>query len=189
MAPFRKDGRVFKAYWEVGAPLYFAQTAGGMYALLTSESLPPKARKVREKLLPKPGVGDEIGAAFSSITGAINLDYKVQNIKIFMRILENASKRNRKNPDCEVEIEVIVPQDEAEAFIQTLTDIRVLLGSELGIQNDDDEVRLSEHLNHLLGGDAELANLPPTLQQNSMAAGIYLAAGVALNSLLDATAN
>src|SRR5690606_7072020 len=91
----------------------------------------PPADEVLKRLLPNAYVDDDEAAAeFRRFTEQGLRDGKVANAETVLGSLGE--------PDRKGEVTVTLDRGEAEAWLRTLTDLRLALGTRLGVEQDDD---------------------------------------------------
>jgi len=185
LSPFVFDSGSYKAYWELYAPQVIAQFGHAVVRILNQPSELKRVQVARERLL-SGDLDDQSRSAFRGLTNEMHISSKLENLQILFSLLDRATRKQKLNPDDNVELEVSVPETDAVAVCQALNDIHTFLGQQLGIESVTDAQKVDEHLNELLSGDTQLSDLPITLAQNAMLAGTYFAVGVALNSLEEA---
>jgi hypothetical protein len=111
-----------------------------------------------ERLLPTAHREDpEMAAEFRRLTEYGLRERKTANLATAIAALRGADKDKKKNKDEDkVEDRVSLDQEQAQATVVALTDVRLLLGERLGLRTDDDADALQDRLEAASEDDPEL---------------------------------
>ncbi|GAA1971909.1 hypothetical protein GCM10009718_04570 [Isoptericola halotolerans] len=211
MTPFRATPAGFVARWEPVEREVLARVARDVAGLLSADAgLPDEvtdqevaftgvARIPRDpavqRLLPDAHREDaEVAAEFRHLTQTDLAAGKVSRLHTFADTVEAADDGGVAGPGSDGQ--VLVARDAAQDFAGALTDVRLVLGERLGLDDDADV----EHLHHEvltgLGVVEEADDVDPDAdpdvddagldaEQRSYWGGVFVAAGFAQESLMD----
>jgi hypothetical protein len=101
---------------------------------------------------------------------------KAENLELFIRLLLEGARRNGR---------IIVQKEQAQAVAAALTDFRLAVATELGIKDEADAQRLDAEAMRW-SAQAQHGNLPTVASDYQFLASVYLVAGLAQESLVQA---
>jgi len=204
MSPFEYRDGAYRALWDAFEITVFAAMARAVIDTIQSGSKQSaskqngsKADPALAKLFP-PASHDAVAAKeFSRLVGHQIADAKLNSLMQFgLTIVSNLPDAGDAGIDLDDagdnsiepnQIEVCIPDAEAQSALQALTAIRVFLGAKLQIENDQD----SEILFNLLQTAAQTGNPSPdnaSLEQQLFLANVFFASGFVQETLVEAMA-
>ena len=132
---------------------------------------------ILKRLLPNASKFDEqVSAEFRYLARNDIAKSKIANLELLIRLLlEGAARKGR----------IIIQKEEANGVAAALTDFRLALAEQLDIKDEDDAERL-EHEAELWARQAALGGLPTVATDYQFLVSVYLVAGLAQESLVQA---